>query len=149
MHQRQAHAQYVHVRLLTAADEGILENVAPDVFDNEVNPQWSAAFLADPCHHLAVALDDGLVVGMASAVHYVHPDKPPELWVNEVGVAPAYRQRGLGRQLLDALFEQGKELGCVESWVLTEAANTAARRLYERAGGEASEERPVYYTFRL
>jgi hypothetical protein len=27
------------------------------------------------------------VVGFASAVHYVHPDKAPELWINEVGVA--------------------------------------------------------------
>ena len=58
---------------------------------------WTAEFLADSRHHLAVAVDEGRVVGMASAVHYVHPDKPPELWINEVGVAPTHRGLGIGR----------------------------------------------------
>ena len=33
-------------------------------------------------------------------VHYVHPDKAPELWVNEVSIAPAYRGRGLGKAVM-------------------------------------------------
>ena len=31
-------------------------------------------------------MDEEQIVGFASAVHYVHPDKPPELWINEMGV---------------------------------------------------------------
>ncbi|MBE9042786.1 GNAT family N-acetyltransferase [Oscillatoriales cyanobacterium LEGE 11467] len=85
------------------------------------------------------------VVGMASAVHYVHPDKPNELWINEVGVAPAYQHRGIGKQLLEKLFDLARELGCTEAWVLTEAENSAARGLYAAVGG--SEESVVYVTF--
>ena len=103
------------IRVLGPDDTAVLEQVAVDVFDNEVDPRWSAEFLADPRHHLAVALDDGQVVGMASAVHYVHPDKPPELWINEVAVAPSHHHRGIGRQLLDALFARGRTLGCQEA----------------------------------
>jgi aminoglycoside 6'-N-acetyltransferase I len=84
---------------------------------------------------------------MASAVHYVHPDKPPELWVNEVGVAPAYRSRGIGRALLGALLQRGKDLGCAQAWLGTEPENAAARRLYLATGGE--EEPMVMFTFRL
>lgn len=58
---------------------------------NPIDPTWSAEFLRDPRHHIAVAIEDGVVVGIASGVHYLHPDKPPELFVNEVGVAPAFR----------------------------------------------------------
>ena len=61
------------IRVLGSDDTAVLEQVAVDVFDNEVDPRWSTEFLADPRHHLAVALDDGQAVGMASAVHYVHP----------------------------------------------------------------------------
>jgi aminoglycoside 6'-N-acetyltransferase I len=82
-----------------------------------------------------VSIDEGVVVGMASGVHYVHPDKPPELWVNEVGVAPAYQRRGIGRQLLRALFERAREVGCAGAWVGCEATNSAARGLYAAAGG--------------
>ena len=135
------------VRLLGPGDAAVLDRVAEGVFDNPIDPRWRAEFFADPRHHLAVAIDGDLVVGMASAVHYVHPDKPPELWVNEVGVAPAYRSRGIGRALLEALLQRGKELGCAEAWLGAEPENAAARRLYLAAGGE--EEPMVMFTFRL
>lgn len=124
------------VRLLDAADLAVLGRVAVDVFDQAVDPALWAEFLADPRHHLAVAVDDGVVVGFASAVHYVHPDKPPQLWINEVGVAPTHRRRGLARALLDALLTRGRALGCSEAWVLTEEDNAGARATYRSAGGE-------------
>lgn len=65
----------VEVRILKPKDAHVLERVALGVFDNRFDPELSAEFLADPRHHLAVAIDDGTVVGMASAVDYVHPDK--------------------------------------------------------------------------
>ena len=137
----------ITIRLLGPGDASVLDRVAPDVFDYAVDPRWTAVFFADTRHHLAVALDGDLVVGMASAVHYVHPDKPAELWVNEVGVAPTHQQQGLGLRLMRALFDRGREMGCREAWVGTEPGNTAARRLYAAAGG--TEEEMVYITFDL
>ena len=135
------------IRLLRPGDMAVLSNVAEDVFDEDVDPGWTAEFLNDPRHHLVVALLGGQVIGMASAVHYVHPDKPPELWVNEIGVTPAHRQRGIGRQLMAALFSRGRELGCKEAWLGTEESNMAARRLYASVGG--TEQSMVYFTFDL
>jgi aminoglycoside 6'-N-acetyltransferase I len=86
---------------------------------------------------------------MATGVHYMHPDKTPELWVNEVGVAPSQQGRGIGKALMAALLEHAKTLGCKEAWVLTEEDNQAARRLYARAGGHEEANRPVYITFPL
>jgi ribosomal protein S18 acetylase RimI-like enzyme len=139
----------VEIRLLGPGDGAVLERVAPDVFDHPVDPRWNAQFLADPRHHLAVAVEGGVVVGMASAVHYVHPDKAPELWVNEVGVAATHRKRGIGKRLLAALFERGRELGCTAAWVLTEMENQEARALYAAAGGRETPERPVMFEFTL
>lgn len=137
----------ITIRILGPADGAVLENVA-DVFDEPVDPRWAAEFQADERHHLAVAISAGQVVGMASAVHYVHPDKPPELWINEVGVDEAHRNQGLGRRLLAALFERGRALGCGQAWVLTDESNAAARRLYAAAGGEETRE-IVMVTFDL
>jgi aminoglycoside 6'-N-acetyltransferase I len=123
------------VRILGSEEASVLKNVAPDVFDNDVDPRWTAEFLTDPRHHLAVALEGDRVVGMASAVHYVHPDKGPELWVNEVSVTPTHWRQGIARRLVGALFECGRELGCRTAWVLTEQDNEAARGLYSVVGG--------------
>jgi ribosomal protein S18 acetylase RimI-like enzyme len=139
----------VTIRILGQADAAVLQNVAPDVFDYPIDARWSAEFFADPRHHLAVAIDNEVIVGMASAVHYVHPDKPPELWVNEVGVAPSHQNRGVGKQVLAALLAQGRAVGCREAWVLTEHDNVAARRLYAALGGAEASEAPVLITFVL
>jgi aminoglycoside 6'-N-acetyltransferase I len=123
--------------------------VAAGVFDHDLDPALTEEFLRDPRHHLAVAIDGGTVVGFASAVHYVHPDQAPELWINEVGVAPAHRRQGLAQQLLQALFELGPRLGCREAWVLTSPANLGAMRLYEAAGGRRLTDPPAMFTWRL
>lgn len=137
------------VRVLDPGDADVLSRVAPGVFDHAIDARWSAEFLADPRHHLAVAIDEGRVVAMASGVHYVHPDKAPQLWVNEIGVAPSHLRQGLGRRVLDALLERGRTLGCEEAWVLTDRANVAACRLYASAGGEEAKGETIMFEFRL
>ncbi len=137
------------IRILSAGDASVLEKVAPDVFDRPVDPGWTREFLADPRHHLAVALDAGVVVGMATAVHYVNPDKPPELWINEVGVAATHRRMGLARRMLEALFARGHSLGCVQAWVLADEPNGVARALYASAGGQPAAQPAIMYEFPL
>lgn len=127
------------VRLLEADDADLLEHVVEGVFDARVRREWVGAFLSDPSHRIAVALEDGLVVGMATAVRYVHPDKPPELWINELGVAPGFRSRGIGGRLLDALLDEARASGCREAWVLADPDNAAAAALYEGRGGRRSD----------
>jgi ribosomal protein S18 acetylase RimI-like enzyme len=125
----------VVIQLLSAGDEAILANVADDVFDNPVDPALARAFLADLRHHIAVAVDGGLVVGFVSAVDYIHPDKPAELWINETGVAPSHQGRGIAKQMLNAMLDHGRAMGCMSAWVLTDRTNAAASALYRAAGG--------------
>ncbi|MGE0534955.1 MAG: GNAT family N-acetyltransferase [Pirellulales bacterium] len=139
----------IEVRILCADEAGVLTNVADDVFDHDVRPELAAEYLADPRFHLAVALDGEQVVGMASAIDYVHPDKPSQWFINEVGVAPSHQRRGLGRRLLAALLAHARARGGVEAWVATEVDNSAARALYADSGGIEDPQRAVVYTFRL
>jgi ribosomal protein S18 acetylase RimI-like enzyme len=140
----------IEIKTLLAGDEDVLANVAEDVFDHDVNPSAASKFLADPRHHIAVAVDDGKVVGFASGVHYFHPDKPvPELFVNEVGVAPSHQGRGLGKAVVTALLEAGHELGCGQAWVLTDRENIAAMRLYAACGAKEAPTDQVMFGFAL
>src|SRR5579862_8046664 len=95
----------MEVRLLAPVDAARFDRVASGVFDNTTDRELTRAFLADPRHHIAVAIDDGIIVGFASAVHYIHPDKPAELWINEVGVAPSHHRRGIGKQVVGKILE--------------------------------------------
>ncbi|MEJ2541760.1 MAG: GNAT family N-acetyltransferase [Gemmatimonadota bacterium] len=139
----------IRITLLGPGDEGRFSSVLPGVFDRPTRPELVREFLADPRHHMAVALEEDRIVGFASGVHYIHPDKGPELWINEVGVAPSHRRRGIGRRLLRALFRRGREHGCTQAWVLTERENEAARALYLATGVQSGIEEPVLYNLHL
>ena len=77
---------------------------------------------------------------MASGFHYVHPDKDPELFINEVGVIEAYQNQGIGRALVKFLWAHGKRLGCKYAWIGTEKSNVAAQKCYLAAGGSPDDE---------
>jgi ribosomal protein S18 acetylase RimI-like enzyme len=140
----------IAIKILNHNDIDILRNIDPDVFDDSIDLQRAEEFLADSRHHLAVAIEDDLVIGFVSAVHYVHPDKPhPELWINEVSVAQTHRRQGLGKLLMNAVFDVARELGCAEAWVLTDRENTAAMNLYSAVGNAEEPTDHVMFSFHL
>ena len=56
-------------------------------------------------------------------------------WVDDVGVLPPFRGRGIGRALLLKAFEDLRERGCDRVRLNVDSENTTgATRLYERAG---------------
>ncbi len=120
-----------------------------DVFDHQVQPELLSAFLANPSNILVVAVAEGQVVGMATGISYVHPDKPLALFINEVGVSSRFQRQGLGRKLVTLILKEGKERGCTEAWVATELNNEPARALYEATGGVPDEEHAVVYVYPL
>tara|TARA_R110002049_G_scaffold20717_13_gene75970 strand:+ start:2099 stop:2545 length:447 start_codon:yes stop_codon:yes gene_type:complete len=127
----------VTVQPLNDANSTLLENIAPDVFDNAIDPVQLQAFLDDPRHIMFLAVEEQSVVGMASAVEYFHPDKPPQLWINEVGVTAAHRRRGIGRSLVAALLDVARQRGCVYAWLGTDSDNVAGQACFDSVpGGE-------------
>ncbi len=122
-------------------------NVAEDVFDNPIDEAFAHEFLNDPRHHVVVATAKDKIVGFVSAVHYIHPDKPPELWINEMAVAPPYQRHGLGTAILKEMLQLGKGIGCKNAWVLTDRSNESANLLYQSAGGQVGSDETVMYEF--
>lgn len=137
------------IRLLGGDDLELLANAGDDVFDFPVRRDLAEAFLAEPHSLIAVALENGRIVGMASAFTYLHPDKPLQLFINEVGVAEHCRRRGLGRALVERLLEAAGDLGVAEAWVATEEDNEPARALYSALGGAEDASRAVVYTWKV
>jgi ribosomal protein S18 acetylase RimI-like enzyme len=140
----------LQVKLLKPQEFDVLLHVAEGVFDDPIVESSAREFLNDPRHRLVVAIDDGTVVGFVSAVIYIHPDKSaPELWINEVGVAPTHQGQGIGKRLMQKTLGVAKEAGCTEAWVLTDRDNNAAMALYKSTGGIEAEKDAVMFTFKL
>lgn len=137
----------VDYRLCGPADAALFDRVADDVFDAAIAPARLARYLADPAHKMVVALHDGVVIGQCAGVVHLHPDQATELYIDNLGVAPAFRRQGVARGLVSRMLDLGRSLGCEEAWVGTETDNAAANGLYETFGAEG--ETFVLYKYEL
>lgn len=137
----------VTVKLLDFSDFDLLCSADTSVFDNPIQPERARAYLAHPDYNIALAVDGDNVVGMASGLFYFHPDKPLELFVNEVGVAESYQRQGIATRLMEVLFDAARERGVTYAWVGTEGDNLPARALYVRSGGKGQD--MAYFEFDL
>ncbi|EAQ12121.1 acetyltransferase (GNAT) family protein [Maritimibacter alkaliphilus HTCC2654] len=120
----------IDVRRLGPVDiEAILSS---DAFDHPARPDQTRAFLDAPDTAIIGALDGDRMIGFASATVLLHPDKPPMLFVNEVGVNEGFRKRGIATRLVEALIDWARAYGCEGIWLATEEDNAAARALYRK-----------------
>ncbi|MFF9015037.1 GNAT family N-acetyltransferase [Streptomyces sp. NPDC014870] len=108
---------------------------AAHLYDGPPRERWAEAFLAAPGHVMLIAYaEDGFPAGLVSGVEMLHPDKGVELCLYELSVDEAYRRRGVGRALTEALAAEARARGCYDLWVGVDPDNEAALRTYRSAG---------------
>ncbi|WP_299192975.1 GNAT family N-acetyltransferase [uncultured Erythrobacter sp.] len=128
-------------------DEGnahLLDNVAPGVFDHAIDPARLKPYLASPANWMCLALHEGQVVGMCMCVIHSHPDKPTELFLDEIGTGDDWRRQGIARALMQLVFERADAENIEEIWLGTEPDNDAANGLYQTFKHER-EDAVIYY----
>lgn len=123
----------------------LFDNLHDDVFDGPVRPDLLQEYLADPRLHMVVARVDGQIVGMITGLHHIHPDKPPQMWVNELGVATHVRRRGIATALMQALTDHARSLGCTEIWVVADPTDEA-EGFYESLGWARTGDRLAMFS---
>jgi aminoglycoside 6'-N-acetyltransferase I len=136
------------LRRMGPGDEAIFEAIAPGVFDERIDPGRMHAYLRAPGHLLVLALEGAAVVGQCAAVVHRHPDKPDELYIDEVGTASSHLRRGIATAMMREMFAWGRELGCVDAWLGTELDNVEANGLYEKIR-QGPGEKMIYFEFEL
>ncbi len=134
---------------LTQDTAGLLDRLEAGVFDEELKPAQLARFIGDARHVMFLAIVDDRVVGMVSGVEYFHPDKEPQLWINEVGVAPTHQQRGIGRALTARMIEEARVRGCSYAWLGTMQDNLTAQRCFSNVPGASVAQPFLLYDWEL
>ncbi|MGO1544666.1 MAG: GNAT family N-acetyltransferase [Gulosibacter sp.] len=138
--QRPARDAVHDIRIVVAESPAeLVENSA--LFDEPVLEASAADFLARPGHVLFLALDPaGKGIGFVSGVEMRHPDKAPEMFLYELGVAEEWRRRGVAKALVLALRDEARIRGCVGMWTGTEGENGPALATYRSTGAMVDAE---------
>src|SRR5687768_15223635 len=109
---------------------------AEHLYDGPARAEWAERFLAAPGHLMLIAYVDGAPAGMISGIEMLHPDKGAEMCLYELSVDEAYRRRGIGRALVEALLKVARERGCHDMWVGVDTDNDPALASYRSAGAK-------------
>lgn len=67
----------------------------------------------------------------------------------EIGVNENFRQRGIGKALIETVKNWGREVSADEVWVLTNKSNVPANALYQSVGGVTENPDDIMYAFKL
>ena len=143
------------IRLLGPGDEAVLAVLAADEPDFDMagtsSPRLptpdATAYLADPAVLHWVAEDHGRVIGhLMSYVERRRAGEARQVLLYEIGVREAFRRRGVGRALVEAMRDWMAGEGIAEAWVL---ATPEAEPFYAACGFARDEEQPVQLTLTL
>ncbi len=104
--------------------------------------------MSNPDYVLLIAYDEEMPVGVAIATKLLKPDGEHWLYVDELGVKPSHRKRGIGRSLMEKLLAIAKEWNLHEPWLGTEPDNDAANHLYQSLNPSETETF-VGYTYKI
>ena len=84
---------------------------------------------------LLLARAEGRVVGVAYVATILSVEHVgAAAWLEELYVAPGWRQRGVGSALVDAVLERARAAGMVAIDLEIDAGHSSAASLYERSG---------------
>lgn len=93
---------------------------------------------------ILVMREDDVILGMVNLLFTISTACGGKVaWLEDMVVHPKRRGTGLGRKLLGAAIETAKQAGCLRITLLTDRANDAAIRFYQKQGFEISAMLPL------
>jgi ribosomal-protein-alanine N-acetyltransferase len=102
------------------------------MFLSEIRDNRLSSFLVAKCNETVVGYGGFWLI--FDEAHFVN-----------LAVHPAFRRRGIGKQLLSALLTLAKERGATRATLEVRVSNTAAIKLYEGFGFKTCAIRKKYY----
>jgi GNAT superfamily N-acetyltransferase len=104
-------------------------------------------FRDPPAAHVLLAHDNDQVIGLVS-YSFLWPavGLTQSLFLKELYVAQSHRRQGIGRHLMQRLFDLAAETGCSRVEWMTERTNTEAQAFYADLGHVANTEKVFFRT---
>jgi GNAT superfamily N-acetyltransferase len=99
---------------------------------------WARFFDGTEPVHALVAESGGRLVGLT---HYLFHRSTtmlgPICYLQDLFTDPALRGKGVGKQLIEAVYERARLAGSTRVYWHTQATNTTARRLYDHVASDS------------
>ena len=133
-------AVMVDIRTMTERDIPDVAKLEAEVFTDPWSEKVYRETFALPGVEYVVACADNSIVGAAGVRNIVGTGE-----ITNVMVKTGYRDRGIGRQMIEELLERGGKLGANDFTLEVRVGNNPAIKLYESLGFVCEGVRPGFY----
>ena len=124
-------------RRLTISDLPLILKMNDSFRSGLINEENTKQFLLNPMNWFFACIHGDQIIGFAQGYELNRLDERGNMmYVHEIGVLPQYQRQGIGFQMLSALKDMCKAKCLCKFFLFTQKTNTAACRLYEKAGGK-------------
>ena len=131
----------ITIRRMAEGDLDVVSAIEKEVFQDP----WSLnAFKTDLNNTMAfpmVAEFENKVVGYSN-IYIV----AGEVQIGNFAVAPGFRKRGVGKKMMNVIFEKANENNCHTIFLEVRESNTPAMELYKSYGFNPAGKRKDYYS---
>ena len=118
--------------------------------DPEVDLAAVREYLADDRNVFLLAYEGSEALGFLRGTELLQlSTRRKQMFLYEIGVDEEFRQRGVGKALINALLRDCRERGFEEVFVFTDPANLAAVALYRATGATTETPADRMYVFPL
>lgn len=102
--------------------------------DHEEDGLWQRLMSNDPDGPIClVAEEGGKLLGLVQYLfHGTTWSTKQRIYLHDLYTVPESRGKGVGRALIEAVYDAGKERGCDQVYWLTQDFNEAGRALYDK-----------------
>ena len=101
--------------------------------DEITRATWQRFFDAYEPVHALVAERDGQLVGLTHYLFHRSTTRlEPTCYLQDLFTLPSERGKGVGRQLIEGVYERAKLAGVHRVYWQTQVTNTAGRKLYDK-----------------
>lgn len=114
---------------------GYLEFYKASLPDEIIDETWSRLLSDDPQFHVGLgAVDEaGDLIGIAHILFHRSTWSPTHYcYLEDLFVNPARRAKGVGRQLIEAVYRESDARNCTRTYWATQEFNYRARGLYDQ-----------------
>ena len=133
----------VRIRRLAAKDKapwlplfkGYIEFYKATVADSIIEETWRRLIEGAPDFHIGLVAvgDDDRPIGIAHVLfHRSTWTTGHYCYLEDLFVEPTLRARGVGRQLIEAVYREADARGCARTYWMTQEFNYRARGLYDQ-----------------
>lgn len=139
----------IEIKRLNIDDTCVLRKASELFLGEKRCDQQLMDFLNNAKNYAYIALDEEIIAGFAFGYILDTFYSEPMFYMHSIDVSDPYKRKGLGKSIMNKIFEDCKVQGIRKCFLITNKSNISAVNLYQSIGGKLLNNDDIVYEWKF